>query len=284
MEQVDMNFETYKKCIDSFKNLKHIELQGEGEPFLHSNIFEMIEYAKEKQIKVSMISNGSLFTEESILKIFKSGLDHLMISIESPMEQDFKRITNGDINKVIKGIKTLIHLRRKYGFSKPAIGIIVTVLKSTIHLLPQIVKLYKQLDLDGGISAQGLSKKEFYCQFYDSDLKNEYITEIEYKSIEGFLKEIESNVEESRQHFYHELFSESLKLSNTPNCPWLSKALYINVQGFVTSCCTIKDFKKFTIGNINDDKAEDIISAKNKLKVEFENRNTPHCCIGCPRC
>lgn len=284
MEQVDMNYEIYTKAIDSLRNLKHIELQGEGEPFLYPRIFDMIEYARSKQIKVSMISNGSLFSDENIDSILKSGLNHILISIESPVEHEFKRIRNGDLNIVIEGIKKLISERNRRKLNCPAIGFIVTVLKSTMHLLPRIVELYKQLGMDGGISAQGLNDNKFYSQFYNSDLTNEYITEKEYKSVTDYLEVITaiSNTDKSKHHFYQELFEDSSHPTNCPNCIWINKALYINAYGDVTSCCLIKDVKKFSIGKINNDRIEDIIILKNKMKESLKNENIPECCLGCP--
>jgi len=53
-----------------------------GEPILYPWIFEIIEYAKKKNLVTCMSSNGTLLGSEEIKALKEVGLDHLQISID----------------------------------------------------------------------------------------------------------------------------------------------------------------------------------------------------------
>ena len=63
-----MDFDLYKKCIDDmalFPNkVKVLRIVGIGEPLLHKNIVDMVEYAVSKDIAntVEILTNASLLT------------------------------------------------------------------------------------------------------------------------------------------------------------------------------------------------------------------------------
>lgn len=92
MKQMDLDFHTFQAIVDQVPGLECMELQGEGEPFLHPRIYDMIRYAKDHGIQVCSISNGSLLTADNVEKLLESRLDSLNISIESPDTEEFKAI------------------------------------------------------------------------------------------------------------------------------------------------------------------------------------------------
>ena len=76
--------EVIKKRLDKLKSLGTfaVEFTG-GEPLLHSDIIEIVRYAGQlKFVKVMMISNGYLFTEDIVHQLNKAGLNELQISVD----------------------------------------------------------------------------------------------------------------------------------------------------------------------------------------------------------
>ena len=60
MQKQIILFETYKKVIDYFVKeggIEELALSG-GEPFLHPDLFKMVEYAKSFGIKVVIFTSG----------------------------------------------------------------------------------------------------------------------------------------------------------------------------------------------------------------------------------
>jgi MoaA/NifB/PqqE/SkfB family radical SAM enzyme len=81
--------------------LRHVELQGEGEPMLHPRFFEMAEMIRRlhPRAKISLITNGSLLNEENVARIIEIGFHKISVSIESPDPQAFAEL----IKELIKG-------------------------------------------------------------------------------------------------------------------------------------------------------------------------------------
>ena len=80
----NMDFNTFKKIIDDTEKwLFCLALWNFSEPMLNENIYEFIEYAKQKKIFVSLATNGLLLSDSNIEKIIDSKLDYLIISIGS---------------------------------------------------------------------------------------------------------------------------------------------------------------------------------------------------------
>lgn len=170
-EQTDISYKTFEHALDQLPDLRHIELQGEGEPFLHPRLFDMIRLARNKGIKVSTITNGSLFTRDNINKILDSGINCIRISIETPYPAEFKKIRGGSLKNILKGTKELLKERNNRSLAYPKVGFAVTVLKDTVNLLPKIGDLYNELGMDGGMGVQPLNSMDDYSKYYSMELK-----------------------------------------------------------------------------------------------------------------
>jgi molybdenum cofactor biosynthesis enzyme MoaA len=80
----DMSFESIKKIIDiwSLDQLENIRFSG-GEPTLHKDIYSIIEYAKNKNIKrIALSTNGSNFLE-NYKKMISCGVNDFSISLDA---------------------------------------------------------------------------------------------------------------------------------------------------------------------------------------------------------
>jgi radical SAM protein with 4Fe4S-binding SPASM domain len=60
-----------------------LRMSGGGEPMLHPQAVECIEYAKARGAKVGLITNGSKFNEENTLRLLKAGLDMVEFSVDA---------------------------------------------------------------------------------------------------------------------------------------------------------------------------------------------------------
>jgi len=119
-----MDYEFYKRILDTNPQITCLMLSRYGEPFLHPRIFEMIEYAKGKNIYVFTYTNGVLLSEDKIDRIFASRLDEINFSVEGTGEEYEKnRGISYDILK--RNLECLIDKRRTTG-SKIRIGINMT--------------------------------------------------------------------------------------------------------------------------------------------------------------
>ena len=106
----------YKKFIqDSTKlGLEEVGLYTTGEPFLTKNIHEYIRIAKDAGVKyVYITTNGSLATEDKLVKAITAGLDSIKFSVNAGSRETYK-LTHGsdDFDKVIENIMFVSNYRK----------------------------------------------------------------------------------------------------------------------------------------------------------------------------
>ncbi|MBU1627758.1 radical SAM protein, partial [bacterium] len=112
-----------KEVLDEAKEfgVKGIEISGGGEPLLHPDIIEFVEYTNEKGLKSGLLTNGTVFNKDNIESLVKNLL-FIRIAFEAPDKQSYKKIHGvDDFDKLIENIGNLIEVRRKTK-SKVTIG------------------------------------------------------------------------------------------------------------------------------------------------------------------
>lgn len=138
---------TLKQQLEIIDKLAKMKIFGliisGGEPLVSKNIFKIIKKAvKEYGIETSIITNGSLLTEETCQKLKESGLSDMQISLHSYKEKENDLITgtNGSYYKTIKGIKNAL----KY-FSPENINVNMVPTKKTYKQVYETAKFLKNL-------------------------------------------------------------------------------------------------------------------------------------------
>ena len=286
MAQQDISLETLRRFIDQVEGLEHIELQGEGEPLLHPQFFELIECARAKfpGLQVSMISNGSLFTAENIDKLLLHRIARIYVSTESADDATFQRIRGGKLERVRRGIANLLAERDARGMDVPVVGLAVTVLKTTVReSLRGITGLYRDLKLDGGINIQRLQSMPQYSRLYPEGTRSEMLDDEDVRRLND---DIRGNAElvailKQRQGapgFYERLYSS---VDTRARCPWLENALYVSTQGDLVACCHAKDYAQDRLGDL-DSGVGGALRKRAAMQEQLRHGKIPTPCIGCP--
>lgn len=244
-EQKTMDLGTFKNVIDQLPHLKHVHIQGEGEPLLTPYIFDMIKYVKTKGIIATTITNGSLIYS-NIDEILKSGIDKISISIESDIPSKFKQIRGGDLNIIKKGINELIRERNKRNAVRPAVGFEVLLMKDTLDRIKHIYRLYEDLGMDGGILLQPLCTRKHYMNNYSDSLKKQITSSDENT------RALEQAQVLNREILINETVKNDIDLLQTKEpderCSYLQKSIFVNVKNLVSFCCIIKEGGKNSLG------------------------------------
>ena len=79
-----MDFSLFKRIVDEISDKGITDTLAYyllGEPLLYPRIFEAIEYAKGKGLKVEITTNGSLLKDDCVKELVNRGLDILVISV-----------------------------------------------------------------------------------------------------------------------------------------------------------------------------------------------------------
>jgi MoaA/NifB/PqqE/SkfB family radical SAM enzyme len=285
MPQQDMPLEHLQKLVDSLEHLTHVELQGEGEPLLHPDFFAMVAYLRQKfpAVKISLITNGSLFTESVIEQLLQASLSSIMVSLESADEAEFQRIRGGKFSRVTRGLRKLMERKKAAHGAAPCVGFAVTVLHSTLPQITTIAQLYDELGLDGGIMLQPLQTMQIYRQFYDADMLGNLLQKADHQYIQQLIATDlplrRSLTEHQRQsNFYRELYAT--ETGSEPSCPWLERGLFISASGAAASCCFIKDAAQYALGPTGGS-ISTVIETRQKLLQRLKRGEIPTQCQGC---
>lgn len=141
--QKEMSTEYIKKIINNVakSNIKKIRFSG-GEPFLRTNLPELINYAYDKNLTIWLNSNAINISNKTIKKI-ENKVEDILISFNGFNQESEKKWTNSNtFNQKLKTIKQL----RKSKIPYLRAGTIAT--KSNIENLEKIYKIIKQTKLN----------------------------------------------------------------------------------------------------------------------------------------
>ncbi|NJE48489.1 TIGR04053 family radical SAM/SPASM domain-containing protein [Thermococcus sp. 9N3] len=143
----ELSTEEGKALIDSLTDFGRpypILILTGGDPLMRKDVFELIEYAVEKGIRVGLAPAVTpLLTEETIERIAESGVRAVSISLDSPFPDvhDAIRGIEGTWEKTVWAIKEFL----KHGLS---VQVNTVVMRETVEGLPEMVRLLKDLGVE----------------------------------------------------------------------------------------------------------------------------------------
>lgn len=246
-----MKFDLFQRIIDEGvkKGLCAVKLQIRGESLLHPRIFDCIAYAKEKGVMdVQITTNGTLLNSKNIQKIMKSGLDAIILSVDSHHGSSFKIKNEQDYSEVERKIKNLLEARSRTGKSRPWVRLRSSIPQMHITYLRQTKAYLKQ-------------------KFPEADI---YIV----GRIHDFRDDTDSFPD---LHTSYEMLP----------CAYLMQRLAIFWNGDITTCCMDYN-NRFQLGNVNYRTIQEAWLTKKMMgfrKLHLDNlRATMPICKHCHAC
>lgn len=112
-----MNADTFKLIADQCGEYgAWVRISGGGEPMLHPEAVDLMEYAKQKGAKVGLITNGSNFSEESSKRLLGAGVDMIEFSVDAADPETYHRMRTGLQWKIlVTNVKRMVALRNDMG-------------------------------------------------------------------------------------------------------------------------------------------------------------------------
>jgi radical SAM protein with 4Fe4S-binding SPASM domain len=270
----DMSFEDFKKVVDKIDTLFKINLSGQGELFMHPDIFKMINYANKRGILVNINSNGTLLNEKIIDNICKSDIGEMGISIDSPNKERYEKIRIGaNYDKLLKNIKALSSELKKRN-RHTILTMTPIIFKENIDELPDFIRLAKKIGMTK-VAMQTLQTKENFLGSYDEAMKNQLVV----KDIQRLRKKMGEAKKLAKQYSIPLIFDEEER----PGCIWPWRGIYVTCSGDVTACCKIVDTKEYSLGNILKENFWSVWNGKKyqQMRRLLRDRKCPAACIGC---
>lgn len=123
----DISFDFVRKLCRELKRMgtNSILLMGEGEPFLHPRLFDIVFAAKETGSKVTLLTNGTLLDENTPRSLINSGLDVLRVSLWTTSREGYRQnhpqSNPNNFNKITDGLKFLSQFKMKQKIKSPSL-------------------------------------------------------------------------------------------------------------------------------------------------------------------
>jgi radical SAM protein with 4Fe4S-binding SPASM domain len=147
----EMSYESFCNLVDEVKHYVFlIVLYNSGEPFMHKDVYRMIEYAHAHKISVVTSTNGHFFhSGTNAQQLVLSGLDVLIVSVSGTSQEIYARYhVNGNIGRVIAGLKKISEAKKALKRDTPAIILRYLVFDYNRGELGTAKRLARELGVD----------------------------------------------------------------------------------------------------------------------------------------
>lgn len=232
----DMPVEDFKRLIDEQYGLVEIKIQGLGEPTMQrDNYFEMIRYARSKNIWVRTTTNASLLhLHNNYKKLVDSGVNEIQISIDGADKETFESIRRqSDFNRVVSNCKLINSYCESKGIERTKMW--TCVQKGNRHQLSQLVDLAHEM----GFKSMGFSLNlvdfgvERWREINDSVTVEGSFTRREADELMAKGRDLGIKV-----RFWS--VTQKYTVDNPANmCPWPFERAYISSDLRIVPCCII---------------------------------------------
>jgi MoaA/NifB/PqqE/SkfB family radical SAM enzyme len=85
-----------------------------GEPLLNKDIYDIIDYAKSKNIYVMISTNATVMSPKNNQRLIDSGIDYVMVAIDGGTQETYQKYrVGGDFGKVVENVKDLLERKKQ---------------------------------------------------------------------------------------------------------------------------------------------------------------------------
>lgn len=251
----------FRHTIDQLSSsLTYLLFYFQGEPYLHPQFLELVEYASKKKIYTATSTNAHYLNDENARKTVASGLDRLIISIDGTTQETYESYRiGGKLDKVLEGTKNVIKWKEKLKSATPHVIFQFLVVKPNQHQIAEVRALAKEL----GVDAVGLKT----AQIYDYENGSELMPTIDKYS----------------RYREEESGSYSIKNKLLNHCWKMWHSCVITWDGKVVPCCFDKD-AHYQLGDLKELTFRDLWKSEpyqNFRKTLLKSRSEIEMCKNC---
>lgn len=258
----ELSLDVVKKVINDIIDIgaKAIIFTGGGEPTIHKNFLEILQYTSSKKfLEIGLISNGLLLTDKIAEECVKY-CTWIRVSLDAGSPDIYKKnhgLNNLFFEKVCSNIQNLIFLKKNMN-SNCTIGVgYLTGDDSDINDMKKFCHIMNSYKVD-------------YAQFRPFHYSS--------KDLSNIIKELEKDFEcvtASWQKYSN--MCENVKRSYD-KCYGVNFTTTICADGNVYICCHMRGIQKYIIGNIKNNSLRDIWKNRKNIFNKIDFKDCPPLC------
>lgn len=274
----DMSLERFIYIINQIPTLKEVALQGLGEPLLNPYLFEMCRYLKDKKIRVSFNTNGSLLDDKNIRKIFDIGVDEIRISYDSITKNNFEYMRKGlNFNIITKNIIKIANYKKMLRGSETKLALTIVSMRKNFHEIPQIVDFAIKYSFDK------IELLNLYIMNVGIATFHNSLLSINSEKVRSMINLIVKKCKKSNTECLVPILDYDKTYKQVLNCKWPFNGINITWEGYVTPCCVITNPAILNFGNVFETPLDIIWNSKKyeRFRNMFINNRIPYECKPC---
>jgi len=266
-------FERIVASLDGLPDLKRVVFTGFGEPLTHPHILDMIAAIRERDIAVTVGSNGLLLTPQMTRELVRLGVDRLVVSVDGVKPETYEEVRGADLGKVLENLHRLNEIKQEVNTLLPALGIEFVALKSNYNELGQLTNLAMQLHASRVLVSNVLA----YTEEMRSEILYGYEPREPFKST-GFPVQTGAYIAWGNLELPHMHWGAERR------CRFVNdRATVVGWDGGVTPCYALshnysyyaidgrkKNVTRYVLGNVNDSSLAEIWKSEDYTRFRSE--------------
>lgn len=255
-----LNTDVLKKNLTelSTKGIKSIVYAGEGEPLLHSDAPDIINYTKSLGIDAAVSTNGVFFTSDISNNCLKS-LTWIRFSVAGINDFTYDKIQQGkpgDREIVYKNMEEAVRVKKDQN--------LMTTLGVQMLLLPE----NKDEAVQMGKELRKIGVDYFSLKPFSQHPQSKHILQVDYKEMMELEDEIKELETEEFKIYFRAHAMKKLECSRTYQHCWaLPFMVYVDARGNLWPCIVFMGKEDLKYGNLNEETFCQIWEGKRRKQV-----------------
>jgi len=145
-----MKSEFFEKLVDEISREGfYLQLFFQGEPYINKNLPRMIRYAQEKNMYVSVSTNGHFINKHNVDEVLEAAPDKIIYSMDGLDEESYQNYrVGGTFAKAHEGLCALTSRKKYLKRKKPFVELQFIVMKQNEHLLDKVLEYGREAGVD----------------------------------------------------------------------------------------------------------------------------------------
>ena len=250
-----MHVECFQRIIDVLApTAMRLNLYGSGEPVLYPDIYEMIRYAADRNIGVTISANLSAFKPENAEKLVLSGLEHLIVSCHGASPETYDKYNvGGDFWRTQENMRAICDAKQRLGRKLPFVDWQFLRFSHNQHEIPKARAMAKDI----GVNAIRFinpnippEHKDEWRPRRDDELSDANRGEGKVQASPGVHMDEEAKAV-ARGEKVAAVATKAPKAQVDP-CSWLYRSIFFNWDGGVLPCCDGTTQPGHDLGHFSD--------------------------------
>lgn len=234
-----MDLKSFQQIIDLLgPTALRLNLYGSGEPVLYPDIYDMIRYAADRNIGVTISANLSAFKPENAEKLVSSGLEHLIVSCHGASPETYDKYNvGGDFWRTTENMKAIVDAKKRLGKKLPFVDWQFLRFSHNQHELPKARKMAEEI----GVNAIRFinpnippEHKEEWRPRREDELTDPNSGEGAVQASPGASIAIEDQAIARGEQVAQNGQSPQ---ADVQACSWLYRSMFFNWDGGILPCC-----------------------------------------------